>query len=88
MSRKCFDYVVDQIPSCISNHASMTKTNYKLQCYVAGAPKCFLVNINPTETSSHLLELIIENDDNPLPDYRADDLEIFKVRRSRTSCGR
>ena len=66
----------------------MTKTNYTLQCYVAGVPQCFLVNINPAETSSHLLELIIENDSNPLPDYRANDLEIFKVRRLRTSCGR
>ncbi len=56
-----------------------------LQCYVAGAPNCFLVDINPTETSSHLLELIIENE---LPDYRANDLDIFKVRRLRTSCGR
>jgi hypothetical protein len=63
-------------------------TNYTLQCYVAGAPNCFLVDINTTETSSHLLELIIENDNNPLPDYRANEPEILKVRRLRTSCGR
>ena len=62
-------------------------TNYTLQCYVSGAANCLLVDINHTETSSHLLQLI-ENDNNPLPDYRTNDLEIFKVRRLRTSCGR